>query len=208
MKISCTMVRSVQGTPTSECPAHSLDQSKILHDLLEAPHLRKTIRPLTFPPTTPHLSNGGQSYHWLPSRFNMRQKCNRGCGMLPHSTHALHYKSNVAMSSYFPSCSAFFCFMYSSNVGAAEIDLRGSGSSTGSGSLVSAIPPVPTCFGFSSSSPDMRCIVSRHENATGDGCKSYRSLGFATSTLREGSTRYRISWFAHFQCARQAPPCT
>ena len=37
--------------------------------------------------------------------------------------------------------------MYSSKEGAAEMDLRGSSSSLGSGSRVSAIPPAPSCPG-------------------------------------------------------------
>ena len=47
-------------------------------------------------------------------------------------------------SIYLPSASR--CFKYSSNEGAAEMDLRGSSSSLGAGSRVSAIPPAPMCW--------------------------------------------------------------
>jgi hypothetical protein len=46
---------------------------------------------------------------------------------------------------------------YSSNDGALEMDLRGSGSSFGSGSRVSAMPPVPMCFFGSPSFCSARC---------------------------------------------------
>jgi len=75
---------------------------------------------------------------------------------------------------YPPSRSRPYCrdLRYSSNDGATEMDLRGSSWSTGSGSRVSAIPPLPTCFWRDSKNDRYGAYATKVIGGTKAGCVS------------------------------------